>query len=200
MAGSLGQVSENILSEFERKNILAPVRNSNPGQVVCGASILSSDTILTAAHCAVIGDVDKFKVVVGEHDVTKPDGEQSMEPQSWIIHPQYANGQGDARFDNDFAIIKLRTGISFSARVRPVCLPDPSANYDNVQAVATGWGRLWKFATVGGPQPNVLQKVKQVLRILCITLTGVLLGECEDPDQCGVFSRITIRLAAVHDH
>ena len=39
--------------------------------------------------------------------------------------------------------------------MQPICLPDPTQDYDNVSAVVTGWGRLRS----GGSQPDILQKV-----------------------------------------
>ena len=78
--------------------------------------------------------------------------------QSWINHPGY-NTAVRPNFDNDFAIIKLSTHIQFSSTIRPVCLPQVNVVQENVEAVATGWGRLWKFAGIGGSQPDILQKV-----------------------------------------
>ena len=39
--------------------------------------------------------------------------------------------------------------------MQPICLPDPTQDYDNVSAVVTGWGRLRS----GGSQPDILQEV-----------------------------------------
>ena len=39
--------------------------------------------------------------------------------------------------------------------MQPICLPEPTDNYDNVKAVVTGWGRL----QYGGSQPDILQEV-----------------------------------------
>ena len=39
--------------------------------------------------------------------------------------------------------------------MQPICLPDPTQDYDNVEAVVTGWGRLRS----GGSQPDILRKV-----------------------------------------
>ena len=41
------------------------------------------------------------------------------------------------------------------AAVRPICLPDPAQDYENVIALVTGWGRNSTF----GPQSNILQDV-----------------------------------------
>ena len=80
------------------------------------------------------------------------DGEQRVTPKEWIIHPSYNNG---ANLNNDFAIIKLASPVSFSDRVSPICLPSASTNYDSKVATVTGWGTL----ASGGSQPNILQKV-----------------------------------------
>ena len=69
----------------------------------------------------------------------------------WINHLSYSS----SRVDNDFAIIKLASPVSFSDRVSPICLPSASTNYDNKVATVTGWGTL----SSGGSQPNILQKV-----------------------------------------
>ena len=38
--------------------------------------------------------------------------------------------------------------------VRPICLPEPGEDYDNVTALVTGWGRN----TSAGPQSNILEE------------------------------------------
>ena len=70
----------------------------------------------------------------------------------WINHPSYGSA---TPIDNDFAIIKLDSPVSFSERVTPVCLPSASTNYDSNVATVTGWGTL----SSGGSQPDILQKV-----------------------------------------
>ena len=68
--------------------------------------------------------------MLGEHDLTKADGEKKVRVCSTTLHPRYNR----KRIDNDFAILRLCSPVSFSRDVSTVCLPSSSSNnYDNVQ-------------------------------------------------------------------
>merc|ERR1711915_30241 len=120
------------------------------GRAHCGGSVISSRTILTAAHC---NGSSNFEVLVREHDLSKSDGEERISIVSFVNHPSYNVG---AKLNNDIAIITLTKDISFDDNVYPICLPSFSGSfYDNVDAVASGWGSL----SSGGAYPNILQEV-----------------------------------------
>ena len=55
----------------------------------CGGSILSSTTIVTAAHCTVDSSLSDLEVIVGDHDVTVDDGEERFAVCSKVEHPDY---------------------------------------------------------------------------------------------------------------
>ena len=57
----------------------------------CGGSLLTSTTVLTAAHCQTL--LLLFRVVLAEHDVTAADGEVALTPLQWTSHPQYDERQ-----------------------------------------------------------------------------------------------------------
>ena len=109
--------------------------STNTTTPFCGGSLVSRAAVVTAAHCE--QRVARFLVVVGDHDLATLDqGQRSIEPESWVSHPNY-----DARcheisshhvcnlhsrtIDYDYAVIKLLQPVTFSASVAPVCLPPP---------------------------------------------------------------------------
>ena len=58
-------------------------------QPFCGGSILSSTTIVTAAHCTADLSMSDFVVIIGDHDVTVDDGEERLAVCSKVEHPNY---------------------------------------------------------------------------------------------------------------
>lgn len=118
----------------------------------CGGTLLSSDTVLTSATCLSNGvAASDFRVIVGDHDRSTSDGEQTIAVRQIIPHPDFVTTSAA----NNFGIVKLATPVTFSDRVAPICLPTATTNFDNVAATVTGWG----FNTVAGSTTNILQKL-----------------------------------------
>ena len=137
----------------------------------CGGTLLSSRTVLSAAHCRVFPD-SQVRVHVGEHDVTRSDGEQRIRITSFIQHSGYnSNTQ-----DNDFAIITLASDAVFSSTVMPACLPSLSTNYDSRVATVAGWGT---FQSGGNTSPDTPYEadVDTITNTACTTNTLYNPGE-----------------------
>jgi len=116
----------------------------------CGGTLVSNKEVLTARHCT--DGATAAYVTLGEHDLTRPDGEKKVRVCSVANHPNY-NQQS---VDYDFAILTLCEEVSFTTDISPACLPTSSStNYDNRQAVVSGWGTL----SSGGNTPNILHEV-----------------------------------------
>ncbi|KAG4065350.1 hypothetical protein HA402_012295 [Bradysia odoriphaga] len=122
-------------------------------ELYCGATIISSQYVITAAHCVENKDITKIAVVVGEHDVTR--GSDTNATKIYPIskcttHPQYVGS------NNDVAICEIIGDIQFSAQVGPVCLPFQHRrdSFNDVTVTVLGWGLL----EFGGVKSTVLQE------------------------------------------
>jgi len=118
----------------------------------CGGVILSTKTILTAAHCTWELEKEDFKVVIAEHDTTKDDGQEMIEVCEKLEHPDYEKDTED----NDFSLLTLCKPVRFRSGAWPICLPEQDGSaYINKVATVAGWG----LTSDGGDKADVLLDV-----------------------------------------
>merc|ERR1712130_262468 len=116
----------------------------------CGGSVLSANSIVTAAHCTEIWDSPgEVQIVAAGHNNAVPDGlEQRRDVGKLTVHEDYHS------LKNDIAIWELTEPLLLDERVQPVPMPtqmQESSGSCNV----SGWGTLRS----GGQTPDKLMVV-----------------------------------------
>uniref|UniRef100_A0A1B6MTN6 Peptidase S1 domain-containing protein n=1 Tax=Graphocephala atropunctata TaxID=36148 RepID=A0A1B6MTN6_9HEMI len=107
------------------------------GFFTCGATILSEEWILTAAHCVYNRDESEFSVLTGTNDLMDPNGTETYVSQV-IIHEQYQNTIDQV---DDIALLKLTVALEFDSLTQPVTLSQPNGDPPaNSAVVVMGWG------------------------------------------------------------
>merc|ERR1711915_661340 len=95
--------------------------------VICGGTLVSPDTIVSAAHCfdQVAGLPSPDIVRLGEHNILSDvdDGAKHLldvKIRSITQHP----GWNSLTLENDIAVVKLEDNVTYNEDVSPACLPD----------------------------------------------------------------------------
>nr|XP_008121921.2 PREDICTED: proproteinase E [Anolis carolinensis] len=109
---------------------------------------------MTAAHC--ISKFRKYKVVLGEYDMSKEDGTEQHIPINkgdLFVHPRWIFFC--AACGNDIALVKLSRPAELNENVELACLPPAGEILPNeYPCYISGWGRLY----TNGPLPDKLQQ------------------------------------------
>lgn len=142
------------LTEWPWQASLIDVSQSTVGSQYCGGTLISSSWIVTAAHCTYRRAAEDIAIVIGRHSLDKVSPTSQTRRISRIVqHPAFNR----RTVDNDISLLQLELPVTFSAAIRPICLPTRFVNYDfNSQTgIVTGWGTT----SFGGESSNTLLEV-----------------------------------------
>jgi secreted trypsin-like serine protease len=113
---------------------------------ICGGSLISSRTVVSASHCVVddskkLFPKDSFRLLFGAVDLKSLSGSEALREVDEIIkHPDY---EYDKITKQDIALLITRGNIQFSSSIRPICLFEfntPITNYLNQSFIVLGFG------------------------------------------------------------
>uniref|UniRef100_A0A7N9IBL3 Enteropeptidase n=1 Tax=Macaca fascicularis TaxID=9541 RepID=A0A7N9IBL3_MACFA len=124
-------------------------------RLLCGASLVSSDWLVSAAHCVYGRNLEpsKWTAILGLHMTSNLNSPQtvSLLIDQIVINPHYNR----RRKDNDIAMMHLEFKVNYTDYIQPICLPEENQVFPAGRNCSiAGWGTV----VYQGSTANILQE------------------------------------------
>ncbi|ETN67337.1 serine protease [Anopheles darlingi] len=134
---------------------VALLSNIGTGTSLCGATVITNNYILTAAHCVVGGGgavAQSGTAILGAHNRLNEEETQQrigFTQAGVAVHPGYDS----STIRNDIATVRLNSPAQFNDRVQPIRLPARADGRDfaGLEGTASGFGRTSDASTATSP-------------------------------------------------
>nr|XP_060619993.1 transmembrane protease serine 12-like [Anolis sagrei ordinatus] len=106
---------------------------------LCGASLITNNTVVTAAHCTRSSmNPALWRVVLGLHHLHKHSSHTIMRRVKNItVHASY----NMETYENDVALFTFVRPIRYNAYIQPICIPENVLIRPEYPCYIAGWGR-----------------------------------------------------------
>jgi trypsin len=116
------------------------------GEQYCGATVIASDAVLTAAHCVAGGGKRRIRVITGRPDLRDRSTGQTIRIEGVFIHPGF-----DRVGDRDLAVLRLQDETTATPATLPTHEEDDADTEPGDPLRVAGWGSRRR----GGARPSM---------------------------------------------